>query len=287
MKIKGTTKITGVFGYPVSHSLSPVFQNAAFDSLSLDFVYIPFEVKPVFIKEAIEAIRFLNFRGINLTIPHKKDGYYLVDELDEEAKQLKVVNTIKNEDGKLIGYITDGSGFVRSIKEDGKVELKNKNVYLLGAGGAGWAISGAIVKEKIRKLLITNRTMEKAIAIKNHLKENFNFTSVELIDFENRNGINFQDIDIIINTTSVGMEEGDIVLIKEEKIKKNIFIYDIIYNRKTELIKTAEKLNLPHLDGLSMLVYQGAISFEIWTGKKAPIDIMKNSLYNFLKEKKE
>jgi len=287
MKIKGTTKITGVFGYPVSHSLSPVFQNAAFDSLSLDFVYIPFEVKPAFIKEAIEAIRFLNFRGINLTIPHKKDGYYLVDELDEEAKHLKVVNTIKNEDGKLIGYITDGSGFVRSIKEDGKVELKNKNVYLLGAGGAGWAISGAIVKEKIRKLLITNRTMEKAIAIKNHLKENFNFTSVELIDFENRNGINFQDIDIIINTTSVGMEEGDIVLIKEEKIKKNIFIYDIIYNRKTELIKTAEKLNLPHLDGLSMLVYQGAISFEIWTGKKAPIDIMKNSLYNFLKEKKE
>ena len=129
--------------------------------------------------------------------------------------------------------------------------------------------------------------MEKAIAIKNHLKENFNFTSVELIDFENRNGINFQDIDIIINTTSVGMKEGDIVLIKEEKIKKNIFIYDIIYNRKTELIKTAEKLNLPHLDGLSMLVYQGAISFEIWTGKKAPIDIMKNSLYNFLKEKKE
>jgi len=287
MKIKGTTKITGIFGYPVSHSLSPVFQNAAFDSLSLDFVYIPFEVKPAFIKEAIEAIRFLNFRGINLTIPHKKDGYYLVDELDEEAKHLKVVNTIKNEDGKLIGYITDGSGFVRSIKEDGKVELKNKNVYLLGAGGAGWAISGAIVKEKIRKLLITNRTMEKAIAIKNHLKENFNFTSVELIDFENRNGINFQDIDIIINTTSVGMEEGDIVLIKEEKIKKNIFIYDIIYNRKTELIKTAEKLNLPHLNGLSMLVYQGAISFEIWTGKKAPIDIMKNSLYNFLKEKKE
>ena len=287
MKIKGTTKITGVFGYPVSHSLSPVFQNAAFDSLFLDFVYIHFEVKPAFIKEAIEAIRFLNFRGINLTIPHKKDGYYLVDELDEEAKHLKVVNTIKNEDGKLIGYITDGSGFVRSIKEDGKVELKNKNVYLLGAGGAGWAISGAIVKEKIRKLLITNRTMEKAIAIKNHLKENFNFTSVELIDFENRNGINFQDIDIIINTTSVGMEEGDIVLIKEEKIKKNIFIYDIIYNRKTELIKTAEKLNLPHLDGLSMLVYQGAISFEIWTGKKAPIDIMKNSLYNFLKEKKE
>ncbi len=287
MKIKGTTKITGVFGYPVSHSLSPVFQNAAFNSLSLDFVYLPFEVKPVFIKEAIEAIRFLNFRGINLTIPHKKDGYYLVDELDEEAKHLKVVNTIKNENGKLKGYITDGSGFVRSIKEDGKVVLKNKNVYLLGAGGAAWAISGAIVKEGIRKLLITNRTMEKAIAIRNHLKENFNFTSVELIDFENRNGINFQDIDIIINTTSVGMKEGDIVLIKEERIKKSIFIYDIIYNRKTELIKTAEKLNLPHLDGLSMLVYQGAISFEIWTGKKAPIDIMKKSLYNFLRKKKE
>jgi len=197
------------------------------------------------------------------------------------------VNTIKNENGKLKGYITDGNGFVRSIKEDGKVELKNKIIYLLGAGGTAWAISGAIVKEGIKKLLITNRTMEKAIAIKNHLKKNFNFTNVELVDFENRNGINFEDIDIIINTTSVGMKEGDIVLIKEEKIKKNIFIYDIIYNRKTELIKTAERLNLPYLDGLSMLVYQGAISFEIWTGKKAPIEIMKKSLYNFLREKKE
>jgi len=287
MKIKGTTKITGVFGYPVTHSLSPVFQNAAFDYLSLDFVYIPFEVKSEHIKEAIEAIRFLNFKGINLTIPHKKHGYCFVDELDEEAKLLKVVNTIKNEDGKLTGYITDGKGFIRSIKEDGKVELKNKIIYLLGAGGSAWAISGAIVKEGIKKLFITNRTMEKAIAIKNHLKENFNFTNVELVDFEKRNEINFEDIDIIINTTSAGMKKGDTVLIKEEKITRTIFVYDIIYNRKTELIKTAEKLNLPHLDGLSMLVYQGAISFEIWTGEKAPIDIMKKSLYNFLNKRKE
>jgi len=222
-----------------------------------------------------------------LTIPHKKHGYCFVDELDEEAKLLKVVNTIKNENGKLTGYITDGKGFIRSIKEDGKVELKNKIIYLLGAGGSAWAISGAIVKEGIKKLFITNRTMEKAIAIKNHLKENFNFTNVELVDFEKRNEINFEDIDIIINTTSAGMKKGDTVLIKEEKITRTIFVYDIIYNRKTELIKTAEKLNLPHLDGLSMLVYQGAISFEIWTGEKAPIDIMKKSLYNFLNKRKE
>jgi len=284
--IKGTTKITGVFGFPVSHSLSPIFQNAGFEFLSLDIIYIPFEVNPKFLKKAIESIRILNFMGINLTIPHKKLAYSFVNELDEEAKLLKVVNTIKNEDGKLIGYTTDGKGFVRSIKEDGKTDLKGKNVYLIGAGGASWAISGCLIKENIKYLFITNRTFERSNALKKHLKKIFNFHNIEIIPFENRNDINFDEIDIIINTTSVGMKENDPILIEEKKInKKKIFIYDIVYNRKTNLIKTAEKLNLPHLDGLSMLIYQGAISFEIWTGKKAPINIMKKSLYNFLNSK--
>lgn len=286
MEIKGNTKITGVFGYPVSHSLSPVFQNAAFNHLSLNFVYLPFEIKPEFLNKGVEAIKFFNFRGINLTIPHKKQAFFLVDELDEEAKILKVVNTIVNEDGKLKGYITDGKGFVRSIKEDGKINLAGKNVYILGAGGSAWAISGALVKEKIENLIITNRTIEKAKAIEKHLKDNFNFQNIEVVEFEKRNEINFNNIDIIINTTSVGMKEGDIILIEENRLKKNIFIYDIIYNRKTELIKTAEKLNLPHLDGISMLVYQGAISFEIWTGEKSPVEIMKKSLIKFLKKRR-
>jgi len=281
--IKGTTKITGVFGNPVSHSLSPIFHNAAFQYLSLDFVYIPFEIKPSFLKKGIEAIKFFNFKGVNLTIPHKKDAFFLVNEVDEEAKLLKVINTIKNEDGKLTGYITDGKGFVRSIKEDGKMNLKGKKIYLIGAGGTAWAISGCLIKENIKGIFITNRTLEKAILLKKHLTKNFNFNNVEIIPFEKRNDINFDEIDVIINTTSVGMKENDPILIEEKFIKKKFFIYDVVYNRKTELIKTAEKLGLPYVNGLSMLVYQGAISFEIWTGEKAPVDIMKKSLYNFLK----
>ncbi|HOV22481.1 MAG TPA: shikimate dehydrogenase, partial [bacterium] len=221
--------------------------------------------------------------GVNLTIPHKKDAFFLVNEVGEEAKLLKVINTIKNEDGKLTGYITDGKGFVRSIKEDGKMNLKGKKIYLIGAGGTAWAISGCLIKENIKGIFITNRTLEKAILLKKHLTKNFNFNNVEIIPFEKRNDINFDEIDVIINTTSVGMKENDPILIEEKFIKKKFFIYDVVYNRKTELIKTAEKLGLPYVNGLSMLVYQGAISFEIWTGEKAPVDIMKKSLYNFLK----
>ncbi|MCM8811101.1 MAG: shikimate dehydrogenase, partial [Candidatus Omnitrophica bacterium] len=132
MEIKGTTKVTGVFGYPVSHSLSPVFQNSAFKYLGLDYVYIPFEVKPQDLKEAVKAIKIFHWIGVNVTIPHKKQVIKYLDELDENSKILKVVNTIHNTDGKLKGYTTDGEGFLRSLKEDGKFKPEGKNVFILG-----------------------------------------------------------------------------------------------------------------------------------------------------------
>jgi len=280
MEIKGTTQLTGVFGYPVKHSLSPIFQNAAFESFGLDHIYVPFEVKPEGLEKAVESIRIFNFVGVNVTIPHKKAIVSLLDEIDEEVKILGVVNTIHNKNGRLKGYITDGRGFIRSLKEDGKFDPAGKTVFLFGAGGSSYAISGALVVEKgIEKILICNRTEEKAVKLKNHLEEKLDFNNVEIIKFEDRNTREcWQGVDLLVNTTSVGMKEGDSLLVESENLNSVQFVYDIVYNRKTELIKLAEKLNIPCLDGLSMLIYQGAISFEIWTGKKAPIEVMKKSL---------
>ncbi len=280
MEIKGTTKVTGVFGYPVSHSLSPVFQNSAFKYLGLDYVYIPFEVKPQDLKEAVKAIKIFHWIGVNVTIPHKKQVIKYLDELDENSKILKVVNTIHNTDGKLKGYTTDGEGFLRSLKEDGKFKPEGKNVFILGAGGSSYAICGALINEKVNSIFITNRTLENAKKLKKNLVEKLKFKNIEIIEFEKRNDKKiWQNIDLLINTTSVGMKENDPLLIEKENIEMVKFVYDIVYNRKTELLKTAENLKIPYLDGISMLVYQGAISFEIWTGKKAPVDIMKKAVY--------
>ncbi|HOM27813.1 MAG TPA: shikimate dehydrogenase [bacterium] len=284
MRIKGTTKITGVFGYPISHSLSPIFQNTAFEYLGLDYVYIPLEVKPKDLKKAVDSIRIFNWVGVNVTIPHKKEIVKYIDKLDESAEILGVVNTIHNINGKLKGYTTDGDGFIRSLKEDGKFNPEGKTVLIIGAGGSSYAISGALIKEKVNFIYITNRTYENAKKLKEHIVQKLNFKNIEIIDFEKRNEYKiWNNVDLLVNTTSVGMKENDPLLIKKENIEKVKFVYDIVYNRKTELLKEAEKLKIPYLDGLSMLVYQGAISFEIWTGKKAPTEIMKKSLYKKFK----
>ncbi|MCS7180015.1 MAG: shikimate dehydrogenase, partial [bacterium] len=187
VKIKGTTKITGVFGYPIIHSLSPVFQNSAFEYLNLDFVYIPLEVKPKDLKKAVDAIRIFNWVGINVTIPHKKEVIKFIDELDETSKILGVVNTIHNVNGKLKGYTTDGEGFIRSLKEDGKFNPKNKNIFIIGAGGSSYAICGALINEKINSIFITNRTFENAIKLKEHIVKKLNFKNIKIIEFEKRN----------------------------------------------------------------------------------------------------
>jgi len=284
LRIKGTTKITGVFGYPISHSLSPIFQNTAFEYLGLDYVYIPLEVKPKDLKKAVDSIRIFNWVGVNVTIPHKKEIVKYIDKLDESAEILGVVNTIHNINGKLKGYTTDGDGFIRSLKEDGKFNPEGKTVLIIGAGGSSYAISGALIKEKVNFIYITNRTYENAKKLKEHIVQKLNFKNIEIIDFEKRNEYKiWNNVDLLVNTTSVGMKENDPLLIKKENIEKVKFVYDIVYNRKTELLKEAEKLKIPYLDGLSMLVYQGAISFEIWTGKKAPTEIMKKSLYKKFK----
>ncbi len=279
-KIDGKTKIAGVFGYPVEHSLSPLFHNAAFARLGLNFVYLPFPVKPEELKVAVESIRSLNIVGMNVTIPHKEKVLPYLDEISPEAKVIGAVNTIHNKEGKLIGYNTDGDGFIESLKKQGGFDPKDKNVFLLGAGGAAYAISFALIKNGIKKLILANRTYSKGRALLEHLKKIFqDKCQLSLVEFiEKNSSFIMSEIDLLINATSIGMHSGDPGLIAPEILPPNIFIYDVVYNRKTPLLELAEERKLAFLGGLDMLVYQGALSFEIWTDQKAPVEVMKKAL---------
>ncbi|MCM8758910.1 MAG: shikimate dehydrogenase [Candidatus Omnitrophica bacterium] len=282
MMINGETIITGVFGYPVKHSLSPVFQNAAFKFYDLNWIYVPFEVCPDNLRAAIEAIRVFSIKGVNITIPHKKEAVKYLDFCDEEVQVLGVCNTIVNDRGILKGYSTDGPGFLRSLKEDGKFLPEKKRVFLFGAGGSAYAIAGTLVRVGISEIMICNRTIEKALQLKDHLLRHFGFRDIRVVPFEDRNdsGI-WKNVDIVINTTSVGMKCDDIVLVDKKNLREDIFVYDIVYNRETILISYAKERKLKFLDGLSMLVFQGAVSFKLWTGLDAPIETMKKALVDF------
>jgi len=280
MKVSGETKIIGIFGYPVTHSLSPLFQNAAFEALGLNFVYLPFLVKPEDLKGAVESIKSLNMVGVNVTIPHKKKVLVYLDELSSEAKMMGAVNTICYRDGKLIGYNTDGKGFISSLTKEGKFNPQGKRALILGAGGAAWAISFALIEAGVKRLNIANRTIKKAEILLERLKEFFqDKCEITLIDFDKVNSsIVMNEVDLLINATSVGMHPEDSLLINPELLAPHTFVYDVVYNKKTKLLKAAEDRNLPCLGGLGMLVYQGAYSFEIWTHKKAPLKEMKEVL---------
>ena len=276
MKITGKTAVYGIIGYPVKHSLSPLMQTAAFKELSLDAVYVPFEVKPENLKEAVLGLKALSVKGFNITVPHKERVIEHLDFLSEDAEFLGAVNTVKEEEGKLIGYNTDGEGFIRSLKEEG-VEVEGKKVLMFGAGGAAKAVGYALLKAGAKFLNVVNRNFQRAKALGELLGKRGNVLIYPLK--ENTVEVLLKEADVIVNTTSVGMKEGDPYLFDYSKIPKGITVVDIIYNPpETPLLKAAKEKGCKVINGLGMLVHQGAVAFEIWTGKRAPISKMKKVL---------
>ncbi len=268
----------GLFGYPVSHSLSPLFQNAAFAELGLNFVYLSFLVHPKDLARAIEAIRILNFTGVNVTVPHKEKIVDYLDEVSLEAEKIGAVNTVVNQEGKLVGYNTDGRGFISSLKGR-RFNPRAKKVLLLGAGGAALSIGFSLLRERAGEVVLINRTQTRALDLSNRLKRLFPSSFLRVIKFKDRNSFpGREDMELLINATSVGMEAGDPLLINLEGFSPEIFVYDIVYNRPTQLLREAKKRNLPYLNGLGMLISQGALSLELWTGEKAPLDKMSEAV---------
>ncbi len=275
MKITGRTKITGLFGYPVEHTLSPAMHNAAFEALGLDYCYVVFPVYPDSLREAVQAIKALHLSGVNVTIPHKERVISFLDEVDKEASLIGAVNTVVNMNGKLIGYNTDGRGFMQSLFDHG-ISVEGKDVLIVGAGGASRAISYYLSKEA-KKLSLYDIEQEKAEGLSTDLKKIID-KDISIVHDIART----ENFHILINATPLGLKEEDPLPFDPAHLRAEQIVCDLIY-KKTHLLEEASKRGCISLDGLGMLLWQGVFAFELWTGMSPPVDIMREALYKGLK----
>ena len=268
------TRQIGILGYPLAHSISPVFQQAALDCLGLDIRYLAWETEPAVLKDKVEALRDADILGANVTVPHKERVLTMLDDLDPTARDIGGVNTIVNNNGSLKGYNTDAPGFMRSFREDGIFDPRGSRAVVLGAGGAGRAVAYALVEAGVTSLVIVNRTLERAEALAEQLRCRIKGVVIEARR-EAQAGIEY---DLLVNCTSIGMKHSSMegcLPAPVEFIRRRALIYDLVYNPpETPLLKAAKELGAKTVGGLKMLIYQGAISFELWTGRQAPLGIM-------------
>jgi shikimate dehydrogenase len=276
MQIDGSTTIVGVFGHPVAHTASPAMHNAAFKALKLNWAYAAFEVDPANLRPALLGARDMGVRGINLTVPHKILALDIVDEVDAEARQLGAVNTVSFEAGKLRGFNTDGYGIARALKEEFGFGFKGKRVLVLGAGGAGRAIAVKAALDGALRVYVANRTAAKIEPIAREIAATK--TECRAVAPDALAPV-MPDVDVLINTTSVGLKAGETLGLPATLFGPQLFVYDTIYRpAETELLRTATEAGARTANGLSMLLHQGARSFEIWTGQKAPLAVMRRAL---------
>lgn len=264
--INGSTKLICLIGQPVEHSFSPSIHNCLFEKYDINSKYICFDVDKDYLKEAVNSIKTLKIKGANVTVPHKVDVMDYLDEIDINANLIGAVNTIKNDNGKLIGYNTDGIGFVNSVIDKG-YKIKDKEVMILGAGGAARSIAVEMANNNAKSIEIRNRTLDKAQSIAGCINENFK--SIVKTGDTNITKKDLENIDILINTTSLGMSPNvDQIPIDETiKIDKDILVCDIVYNPKeTRFLKWAKENELETLGGIDMLINQALEAFYIWTG---------------------
>jgi shikimate dehydrogenase len=264
--------------------MSPAMHNAAFRELGLDFLYVPFWVKREELGRAIEGMRALNIKGLNVTIPHKVAVLQFLDELDPLAEKIGAVNTIVNDDGLLKGYNTDASGFLQALLERG-IEPEGRNIVILGAGGASRAVS-FILADRGAHLVILNRLLELdwAEELAGRISRIFG-KEVKALELNKENLIGaLGKADILVNTTSVGMNPNiDETPVASDLLRSGIVVFDIVYNPvKTRLLREAEMARAKTIGGLDMLVWQGALAFEKWTGRKAPVELMREEAIRLL-----
>jgi shikimate dehydrogenase len=284
LNISGKTRVCGVIGEPIEHTLSPLMHNAAFEALKLDYVFLAFRVKPAEVESAVNGMRALNIRGLNVTMPHKSTVIKHLDRVDLSAQIVNSVNTLLNKENLLFGFNTDGVGAFKALKENG-VELKGRKVLLLGAGGAARAIAYTMAKEA-DELAVLNRTVKQAQALAKLLEKSFNKKistgSLSPSDIQS----NLQDSDILINATSVGMKpKAEESPVPPKLLRSNLAVMDIVYNPlETKLAKDAKAAGARVVSGVEMLIYQGAASFELWTGKSAPVEVMRQAALRHLQK---
>lgn len=273
MTIDQQTSLYGVIGNPVGHSRSPLMHNAAFSATGLNAVYLAFETEDV--EGCLRGMRALHIKGMSVTIPHKSAVIPYLDEIDPLAKMIGAVNTIVNENGKLVGYNTDARGAAQALEE--KIDLTGRNCLILGAGGAARAI-GFMLREKGVRLTVTNRSHERGKELASALG----------CPYFHLNKLDEGRPDLLIQTTSVGMYPHiDRSPAPERILKPGLVVMDIIYNPlETKLVKTAQARGCVTIGGLSMFIHQGAEQFKLWTGVTPPVSVMKNTVEEALSGQK-
>ena len=293
--ISGTTRLCAVYGHPVKHSASPAMQNAGIAALGLDWRYVAHDVDPTILRAAVAGAGAMKYVGLNLTVPHKLLAYELVDELDETGKVWGAVNTIRFEGrddagewkplaqlpidytGELRthGFNTDADAIIRAINEDLGLDPRGKRVVLLGAGGAGRVAALRLAAEGVGQLCLVNRTVAKAEAVKAEITERYPGVSATVGYPAD------QRADILLNATSLGLREDDGSPLDESQFPTASapFVYDMIYRpAATTLLRRAQAAGAKTANGLGMLLYQGVKALEIWTGRPAPVEVMRAAL---------
>lgn len=276
-ELNGSTMVCGVMGDPVKHSVSPAMHNAAFRRLGLNYVYLPFRVSKENLAGAVEGIRALHITGMNVTIPHKVSIIPLLDEVDPLAQRIGAVNVVHNKEGRLAGSNTDADGFLRLLKEQG-IEAGSLHAVVLGAGGASRAVCFALASLG-SDIIILNRTVQKALDCAAEMAKytGRTFAALEL-NPDNLAG-SLAKADLVVNTTSLGMApHADVSPVNCALLERRHIVADIVYNPAvTRLLRDAEKAGARIIGGLDMLAWQGALSFETWTGCRAPVDVMRHA----------
>lgn len=280
-KIDSHTVLYSVIGDPIHHSRSPVMMNRAFRERGVNGIYLAFHVTAASLGNFIAGIRAMGIRGVNVTIPHKLAIMPLLDRIDESARIIGAVNTIVNNDGQLVGYNTDGLGYVRSLKEEMEPHLAGANVLIIGAGGAARGILYALAREGVASVTIANRTVERAQELVNAFRGQA--TGLAAIGNEDLQEACAQ-ADIVINTTSLGMYPNvGTSPLEAAWLKPGTIASDLIYNPMiTRFLQEAEQQGCRIHGGLGMFIYQGAYAFEYWTGIQAPVDVMRETVIEAL-----
>lgn len=282
MELNANTKLLGLFANPASHSLSPIMHNESFKKMNINYIYLAFEVDKNNLKDAVISIKTLGMIGVNLSMPNKQEVIKYIDKLSDAAELTGSVNTIVNKEGILTGYNTDGSGYIESLKKE-NIDILGKKITVLGTGGAALSIIAEAALKGVKEIAVfkkdtiwenVKKTIEK-IAGKTGC-----IINLYTLEDKNRLKKEIEESEVLTNATSVGMKENISLIEDKSFFRKSLIVYDCIYSpRKTRLLEIAEKSECKILNGIGMLMYQGAEAFKLWTDKEMPVEYIRNMLF--------
>lgn len=279
MNISGRTKVFAVLGHPISHSLSPLMHNAAFQALGMDAVYVAFDVHPNDIGPVLRTMHRMGFGGANLTVPLKEAALPHLDRLDETAHNLGAVNTVRFGSDGIVGYNTDGPGFLRAFREAFGCGPTQRSVFIVGTGGAGRAVAITLAGEGVLTIRMTDLDLSRAEKLRAELETQYFIQDVTVVREPTEIIEAAREADIVIQATPLGMKADDPSPLPPDAFRPGQLAFDLVYVfPETPFMKAARAGGARAVNGLGMLLHQGAYAFEIWTGRTPPLDEMRRAL---------